>query len=392
LSREDLTDGQVAYVKYRPGSICLVGYHLHLAGQVILALAAAHPGDARDELHRAGDLTGVPGPLGPGRLVLEDHAVVVSTFPNDRRLQGLHCLADAQARRTLFRELLPDRPDLWESPVDCVVYKPELRYVARLSGAGADGAVLKVYNEKGYEPARRAATALPATGSPRLSPCLGCCDRERILAFGWLPGRLLSEAMADADFKPQVLAGVGAALAEFHAQEPEGLSPLTREAEAAALADVAHGIGCLCPQLDTRARELARRLGAWLLGQAPDSRPVHGDLHAKQVLLAGDAVAVLDLDLTVRGDPLLDVGSLIAYLQRDVLWGQLASARAETFREILLEGYAYEAGWCRPGRINRYTAARLFKLGLKPFRQRQPDWPALTERLLDRVEELLRTA
>lgn len=71
----------------------------------------------------------------------------------------------------------------------------------------------------------------------------------------------------------------------------------------------------------SRTRELPDldRLSAYLHARVPEQRElvlVHGDLHVRNVICApdtGDVRAVLDWELSTLGDPLADLGTLLAY-------------------------------------------------------------------------------
>ena len=56
----------------------------------------------------------VAGPLGPGRIVLEDRAVVVNVFPNDLKLPELQHLADAAKHLADFLARVLKRP-MWDA-------------------------------------------------------------------------------------------------------------------------------------------------------------------------------------------------------------------------------------------------------------------------------------
>src|SRR4051794_3279027 len=62
--------GRITYVRYKPGTSCLVGYRLATAGKVVIVAAAAFRSDAADKLAKAGRRPGL------GRIALGDRAVV----------------------------------------------------------------------------------------------------------------------------------------------------------------------------------------------------------------------------------------------------------------------------------------------------------------------------
>ena len=258
---------------------------------------------------------------------------MVSVYPNDDKLEALSLLADAASRALLLGELFPQHRLLGHATVQPLKHKPERRAVLRLDSGGEPQAVLKLYTLRGYESARRANRCFRSRGALRLAPDLGHSDRHRILAFGWLPGRLLSDAMLDPSFSSAGLEPVGAALAELHAQDASDLPhPSDTDIAAALLAEAAK-LGGLLPALAPRARALAQTLAARRADTVTRDRAIHGDFKAGQVLLDGDTVAILDLDQAKQGDPATDLGMFIAHLERNVIRGQLtASGRRRSGR------------------------------------------------------------
>jgi Phosphotransferase enzyme family len=399
LGRTDFGSARVTYVKYVPGQKCLVGYQLNVGDTQVGVHATAYPPAARRELDKPRNRIGVPGALGPGRLVVQDLALTIAIFPNDRRLPALPYLADAAARKSLLGELVPARPDLWDGTPQCLGYKPQRRYVARLDGGGTP-AVLKMYAAEGYRAALANATAFTSRGCLRLANLLGSSDREGVLVLEWLPGRPLCEALADAGLPPAALTRVGAALAELHAQEPRTLPGPARDTESAALGRVADALGLLHADLAGRVRALARRLAAALAAGAGPERATHGDFNPSQVLLAALYVSFLDLDRAARGDPALDLGNFLAYLERDGLRGLITPMQRETLAHSLVASYRAGDDVSLPARVKCQTAAGLFRC-LNPFRYWEPHrtprsfpqweahWPERIEAYLDRIEVVL---
>ena len=99
------------------------------------------------------------------------------------------------------------------------------------------------------------------------------------------------------------------------------------------------------PELD----QLTARLGAAVPEQR-EVRLVHGDFHVKNVITRdGEVVAVLDWELSTLGDPLADVGTLLAYWPHA---GEMAAADLTSVstlpgypsRQELLADYAAASG------------------------------------------------
>ena len=130
----DLRTAQITYVRYKPGAFCRVAYRLDLGGaEVDVDVRACRPEDIASWLKDRGRTSGSGPPGHMVHMVLEECAVVVSAFPNDLKLPGLHDLTDPEERQRLLSELLPDHPNLWQGGLRCLRYRPERRYVAALA-------------------------------------------------------------------------------------------------------------------------------------------------------------------------------------------------------------------------------------------------------------------
>jgi aminoglycoside phosphotransferase (APT) family kinase protein len=387
----DLRSAQIAYARLKPRHYCRVTYRLDVAGAPLdVDVRACRSEDLASWLDD-GNGAIVSGPLGLGRIVLEDCAVVVNVFPNDLKLPELQQLAEAMEREQSLRELLPERPDLWRAELRCLRYRPERRYVVELRTADGSRALLKAYTRKAYTRGKHNAHAFHSTGLLRIARPLGCSDSRRLIAYEWLPGRLLMEMCGAPEFDRTAVIRAGAALAAFHAQETDGLNVWTRDAEAADLVSLASEVGFLCPKLAQRADELGRRLAARLAGAPAMHCPIHGDFSPNQVLVNPDAVAIIDLDWACYGDPADDLGNCIAPVERLALCGEVSPGRVELVRDALLEGYAHAANRPPPERIGLYMAVKVFRRARFPFRTRELSWPERTEALLDRAETILNT-
>ena len=382
-----IASARPTYVRYKPGTNSLVAYRLIVAGEVVVAYAKAYRRGDGDKLLKALERRTPGTVLGPGRIVLEEHAVVVSFFPNDRRLKSLERLADEASRARLLRNVLPDVPEA--AVLRMLRYKPERRYVARLEHDEEPLAVLKWYTGSGFRTASRGASAFQSREALRVPRCLGRSRWHRVLASAWLPGRPLNELIAGKTDAKESVATAGAALAALHRQQPEGLDRLTPAAETEALHATAAGI--VSPALAERARRLAEALAARLADAPGAVVPTHGDFYAEQVLSDGDTAALIDFDRSTWGDPAADLGNFIAHLERSRLCGELAPPDVEALSEALLSGY--RTGGLEPAadRVALYTAAGLLQLAPHPFRNRESDWSERTAALLDRADALLAT-
>ena len=388
----EITGAWPSYIRYKPGMNCLVAYELEVDGGRMAAYAKGHRADANDQLRKAQDLPGFPGPLGAGRVVLTDQAIVLSIFPNDSELKTLGRLADSEAWNGVVRRIFSGRPDLWEGKVNPIRYKPERRYVAQLVIGDEPRAVLKMYTPTGYAEAKSSAKAFKSGGILLVPRRIGKSDGHLVLAFEWMRGRLLSEALLDRGLGAVALERVGTALAKVHTGRGAGLAHLTREAEASGLLSVAAGLAFLCPDIAERVQTLAREIALRLIREPEVGHPIHGDFYAKQVLLDDDRVVILDFDSAAAGDPAADLGLFIAHLERGALRRSVPHDRVEPYADALLSGYSRATRESSPSRVGLYTAAGLLRLAPHPFRNLDPNWPHQIERTVARAEAILRGA
>lgn len=384
----EIVAARPTYVRYKPGTNCLVSYEVDTRSGLVPAYAKAHGQDAAIKLRDAARRSTAPGPLGAGCVVLDNGATAVWVHPNDGKLHRIRSLADDQARQRMFERLFPDDGEIRCATVELLRHNPERRYVARLVTPSGPRAVLKLCTAEAFRSAVRGATAFRSEGPLRVARLLGTSRRRGAVALEWLLGNVLADIARQPAFDAADTVSVGAALATVHAQEPSRRLRV-RRARHETLERLAIQLGHLRPDLATHAHELANQL-ATHLAAAPTRRvPIHGDFYASQVLLHGETVSIIDFDEVARGDPATDVGCFIAHLELDALCGTLHRDAIESMEKALLEGYAEIGEPPTPAARALFTADALFALAPHPFRARDPDWPSHTEAILARCAALL---
>jgi Ser/Thr protein kinase RdoA (MazF antagonist) len=232
----------------------------------------------------------------------------------------------------------------------------------------------------------RNAKVLKSNALLRLPRRLGRSERHHVLALEWLPGRLLSEALADPRFDLSGVRHVGATLAELHRRPGEMLAATTRDAEETALRSVSAAVAWLCPHLAGRVERITDRLIEALQALPMPNTVIHHDFYAKQVLLHDERVSLLDLDEATRGEPAADPGNFVAHLQRDAIGGSIAPGRVEAAGDALLDGYESAGASLREERVALYAAVCLFRLAADPFRDRCANWPEQTQQIVETLE------
>lgn len=395
---------EAIYVRYKPETNCLVKFRLTITTdqattKTTIVYAVAYP-DSKwvklDGVYTEGETEHL---LGSAPVVLEEAAVVIYSFPCDRRLKALPRLFDAKQRLRLLKRTLPNQPGLWEAQIVPMRYKPERRFVARLE-ADQTYALLKLYSKNSFGQAKNSRTSYVAGKHLYTARSLGYSERYCLQVLEWLDGlpldNLLFSQQNEGKICPQqVMKRAGMALAELHGQT-YGTSTKqggTMDGEAQTMS---RAILSFAPHLARQVHEVAKRVTTTLdtLSEQPGC-VIHGDFSADQVLVGerdsgAHRVAILDLDRAGWGDPASDVGSFIANLNQLSIAGCLSEEQVKSWTRALVKGYHCAAAWTLgPERIQIQTAIRLLRLVPEPFRLRWPNWYDATEEILQRVEEVI---
>jgi hypothetical protein len=357
------------YLRYKPGTSCVAGVVVATASGEHRAFAKA---GAPGQVAKLGKTAvyAAPDPHGFAPVLDTDLALLIAPASADRRLPGLpRLLADPAG-------LLDDgsRPPGRGPAVRVLRYKPERRLVAELAGPDGPLAVAKVQAPRLVAGITAAARALRGAGLP-VPRVVGRSRRHGIVASEFLHGRPVTDGTTDAD----LLAAAGGLLARWHR-----VTPWRGAAAAPEVPDPAELVGAvevLLPGLATTA-ERAFRAAAARLPAGAEPVVVHGDFSADQLLRAGGAVCVLDLDRTRLDRPEVDAASWFA--------AEVAEGRCDPQADPgdvlgpLLRAYA--AG--SPGgrdlapALPQWCALALLARAVEPFRLRRPGWAGRTEVLV----------
>lgn len=390
LDTTRVEDIKLVYLRYKPGMNCLARYELCAGERIISAYAKAHGEDAAGKISKSIERDAIDGSLGPGRVVLDDSQLIFSTFPNDTKLASLRCLSDMAFRQRLFLRLFGSNSQWHDSTIaELLNYKPERRYVARLTRADGQSALVKFHSRSGYAKARTISRRLGAARADFYPRTIGRSKKHAVVAYSWQAGTTLRQLSTEGNLVLSDLAATAESLAEFHASSTGGLVAIETGERARRLSALADQLGFLIPQLRQRAQDVAQKMADWFDSQVSVIRPVHGDFYDKQAIVHDNTVRLIDLDAARLDNPLLDLGNYLAHLEKQVLVHGLAAAEAEAQKETLISVYEGLTGTIYVNNLKKYTALGLFDLIHQPFRDWAHDWPEQTEQLLARVEHLL---
>lgn len=351
----------IDHVRYRPGRNCAIAYRL----QVLDTATRAHhdlrfharmypPAGAHSRHARAADERLEPAPLGPPLHLIEPLDMVLWAFPNERKLRALGAVLDDGR---LASEVLPEviatgwGPS-WQVETlrrDIVHYVPEHALTVRLQlglrhGLTGERRPVALYGKCQHDDqgaaTLRVLSALRTQRQHGLRTPTPLCYQAplRLLWQEALPGVPLADLLHDEAAVPALMRQAGAQIAALHG------------ARAPVSGQITHGH--LLTRVDAAAPVLAGEMGddaamVWdlttaLQAQLPaqPSEPVllHGDLHAKNILVGSQGAGLIDLDSCVTGPASWDLGSFIAALiATDII--QRAPGRACGRAALMLQGY-----------------------------------------------------
>ena len=394
--RVELVSATPVYVRYKPGTSCLIGHRLtiqdsrtgvteHVAAQLRL-YADDHPSRmwAGKSLHR---LVGRAARRHPGSLTGRAASVpalnaILQIYPVDHALpQLVRASQRSKAGRLLAAVARPDLPRLRVSEIELVRYRPGRKalFRYRLSMEAQQPWGPEVY-AKAFADDRatrldRMTALMRARGVPLAVP-LGASDRHR-MGFHAAAGGVPLLALRGENRYSSALNGTVDALARLHAVPPDALANNLPAAHAefgvGLLRGAAAALATLVPSLATEARHLASQLVRELESAPPPrTSPIHGDFYDDQVLVDGNNFTILDLDEARLGDPLTDAGNFLGHV----------SAKLTDPEDVAAARNAFLAAWAAgPGNGDHrapllHEAVALVLMAVGPFRRLEPDWPS----------------
>ncbi|HEY8339405.1 MAG TPA: hypothetical protein VIK95_06025 [Egibacteraceae bacterium] len=378
LPGSDIGTVRPRYLRYKPGTSCLVAYDLSVDGRETGGYGKAHRAGDDAKAAKALQWARTPSVAGRGAVVDRSLALAFVFAPNDRNVPALGRLEPGSRLR---RRLLAARPDLWDALVVRLVHKPERRAVLRLDGPDGPAAVVRCYPRRSHGRALVGALAATAADGVAASRLLAADPASGTLALTWAPGSHLDLGRADAGLS----AAAGELAARLHRHPAVGLPAVPGALAPARLRTGAAALAAVAPSLAPRARALAARLLADMTSPAAPAT-VHGDLSADQVVAGPDGVGLLDYDAVGAGEAAVDLGRFQAATDTDIVRGRLDAGRRDAALVAFLHGYTAAGGSVDPRRVRLARSAALLELAVEPFRYRDRDWPRAAEALLTRAE------
>lgn len=322
--------------------------------------------------------------LGPAVSLLADCNTVVWSLPNGPKLEAIRICFDPAAFAAFLTDAgLPQGSSGAPPPLPQLIrYVPRQRALFLCSPSPGDGGRLYI---KFYRPgedligagnlkALSAAAERAALGF-RVPRLVAHAVELRAVVMDEVPGIQLTDFLSDP--RPDMFAAVGRALARLHMCDVTPALSWTPELEMSALRKAMVDVVKAQPDLDPILGHLLERIDRERRRLSfGDRRPIHGNLFADQILVDGDQVGIVDWDDLPLGDPLFDVGRLIAHLIFVSRQCGLVRAPLAGCVRLMLESYARESG--KPLAVDRLSwqvcVALLMRAKISALRTLPPSW------------------
>ncbi|CAN5203838.1 hypothetical protein BH20ACT24_BH20ACT24_02640 [soil metagenome] len=385
-----VTGVEVTYVRLKPGQSALVGYLVEGTGpngepvSVPGYVRVSTPARARELVSKWRRMRPNPPPLGEGVRLLDDDRSVLFLFPNDAALPGLRFASSMQKLKRILSQLEAVAPPGQNvrargSFLTPVRYKPERRFIAearlRIRGettrqAEQRSVFLRFFPDARGATIARTAAALRSGRSPVPVPTpLGTAMEGRLF---------VEEAVAGEEIIPAVLDGRADALGVVEALRSLHVSHAllpARRSPRNLLASLEAGwaaIDWIHPRAAARVRPVIERLER-TVPTGVRCRPIHGDLHLHQMLTGPHGPVFVDLERAAMGDPLQDLGGLVAHLL--VLGDERPDERANVraFQDEVTDAYLRHVPRRDREDLGFFVGVALLERALLPYRHGRED-------------------
>ncbi|MCH9031294.1 MAG: aminoglycoside phosphotransferase family protein [candidate division Zixibacteria bacterium] len=407
----------IAYVRFEPGHslevVMNVAYEKagpQETGQTMLYAITYSPRDYELQcasVDKSGFLSGI---LSSGFVAIPECYILLYEFPNDRALPYLRNIASASKLEALLNEntteLSTAKPLIFDTAntLSTISYKPERKAIMllNLSNSTEDGAIHNSSKCGPFDACVRIERARKTCDTARISRILRLQlnsdisfpevlfeDRKKgIKIIELAPGETFSKKLRGSNLEAS-LARVSRSLARLHMVSSPLLPSVSLKARLSKVQDWAEFLQYAGEEAQARVASLVEnffRKADSLLDQ--DATFVHGDFHPGQIILDDERIWILDLERSHIGDPINDIGCILAHLELRSMRGKLPDDNR--LRELFLGEYSKIRSVPLPSeRINIWSAFWMLHLATKPLRRLKKNWKSQTLDLLSKCDNLL---
>ena len=367
--------------RYKPGQSCVLSYRLHLHDartdakhEQVVSARLCRPDEGQAEFHRARSRQLVRTPGVRALAYIPEIEMVIWSFPNDRKLSHLPKLLDVERLKTCLPEKLRalgvgESHDIAAIIPEILHYLPErscmIRYHLSLKdrSSGENGALTiygKTYRDEDgvevYSIMRQLSAQIPGSPVP-----LGYDQELRALWQSHVPGEpFLWETLEESQI-PEVFQDIAKAVAKFHSCTVHTDLRFDLPDLDKSLADTIAVARQAYPDFEGRIASLVSALLAQRhsMGWSETlTTPIHRDLKMRNFLIDVKHIALIDMDCVCLGNPLSDLGSLIANFYLNGIRAGCHHYRIREAVEVFCRAYARNVPWSLSwSQLDWYTAA-----------------------------------
>ncbi len=413
----DLTDGVTAsehfraaglmvdsaeptYVRHKPGETTIIAYRLGFPDGETWGYAhwCANPARAAQIFAKSASMAPRPSVVGPG-LVLVDAHTVLYTFPNDARLRRLRWYVDSRKLKRSLQSLCgaDERISGRRTSVEVLRYKPERRVVLKVGLATNQQAyrpLLLRYSTQSRAPQLATIATHLARNGIRTPTPVAQLENHRVSVDEFVDGRQLLEVVREGELDS---ASVAEALLDFHAVSPfpnpegSGYSPdRTAVVELGKASQGLSGLCAWCSELGSAAQRLGELLKRTVPGNHSSQVLLHGDLHAKNILVSDKDILFVDLERVGVGPAAIDLGYFRAHALSLGIRRPGWSPRAIEHAEAVIDHYRRRSANAVDSQaLAWHTAIGLIDQALLVARHLEGQWRTTSSRLLNAATEQL---
>lgn len=349
--------------RYKPGESCVLSYRLQLHDvntgthheQVVSArLCRPDEGTAEFDRARSIPLSRVPGlePLA----YLRETEMVLWSFPNDRKLTHLPQLLNLEflasyLPATLTLTDLGGSREIEAIATEVLHYLPErscmIRYRLTMKRRSTgESYTLTLYGKnyrddigaEAHSIMRQLAVQMPGGAVP-----LGYDPELRTLWQSHVSGEPFLWESLDAPEELDIVRRIARCVAKFHSCTVRTPCRFDLRDIETSLYDTIKIAKHAYPDLARRIISLVNALLAQRASMGfPDAplTPIHRDLKMSNFLISAEHAALIDMDSLCLGDPLTDIGSLIANFHLNGIRAGSDRGRIRTIVDVLCSAYA----------------------------------------------------
>ncbi len=406
----EIIDGKVADVLYKPGISCSLLYRIKVRNTKSRSTSQVHfsaqllPADETPLLPPENLIaryreTDIRTPV----VYLPKARITLRSFPVDESMPWLFDAMDTETVKNALNRMWESRNlRVQEVKIKPLGYVPGWRAALlydvttesiESTGTECHRLVAKTHSNK--DTARRFAGAFTlwwaARGRINFALPVGYLPALHVTLQEYVEGGERLGTLAESPAFVKLLRQTATQIATLHDLSLPLVSYRTPKIESDAVIRWGKLLKAVRPDLAQRIENLCKRLTVGLETRTRMTGPVHGDFQYTNVLVEGDRITLIDLDELAYGDPLVDVGRLLASLRLPFLrkFGNLS--RLEEARAAFLNEYfAIIPGDEQRARL--FEAASLLISAASTFRKQRYNWQEVISPMLDECERTLEEA